>query len=453
MSTLLRLRVHTFFCSLVLLTLLATSYGSARLHAQTAAAAKPPASSSGFSIETEMLTYRALESNGEAIACDVAGYLYNTKADFKSLPTGSICNVGTSAPANVGVIVLPFDRSAFADFQIWRSDMQTMAEFEARSPSACTAQASTGPRTRGATTGTTTASTAAAVGGVAGAMTPAGAMLTTGAGVLGLFAKNQDSSPVGGTIEDQAFMDNVSRELRSVNVSVMMPTVYSPFGLTSIDPARSPFVNALDKLLRLHDCLITAGPKDNPDLRNIEEFLAVLAGNTTPSKPATPTSSQASASGASGGAASGQAASGSASGGGSPSPAPTPAPAASPAVPNPSHLTAVLTADGLAQRLGADPATGRIPDTSPHHLLLIKALESGGSVSRNTTIFGTKMSFSGGSVGTYALFNLNGDLECSGNVYDYAGYLPAKDFQKKLRAYKPDPQSQVIFQRGTCRAH
>jgi hypothetical protein len=112
----------------------------------------------------------------------------------------------------------------------------------------------------------------------------------------------------------------------------------------------------------------------------------------------------------------------------------------------------VLTADGLAQRLGADPATGRIPDTSPHHLLLVKALESGGSVSRSSSIFGTKMSYSGGSVGTYALFNLNGDLECSGNVYDYAGYLPAKDFQKKLRAYKPDPQAQVIFQRGTCRA-
>ena len=52
-----------------------------------------------------------------------------------------------------------------------------------------------------------------------GALTPAGAMLSTGAGILGLFANNQDSSPVGGTIEDQAFMDNVSRELRDVNIT------------------------------------------------------------------------------------------------------------------------------------------------------------------------------------------------------------------------------------------
>src|SRR5450432_2043657 len=133
MSTLLRLRARSFSCSLVLIPLIGT-FASTPLHAQTAAAsaaAKPTASASGFSIETEMLTYRALESNGEAIACDVAAYLYGSKTDFKNLPTGAICNVGTNGPSNIGVIILPFDRSAFADFQIWRSDMQTMAEFEA----------------------------------------------------------------------------------------------------------------------------------------------------------------------------------------------------------------------------------------------------------------------------------------------------------------------------------
>ena len=56
-------------------------------------------------------------------------------------------------------------------------------------------------------------------------------------------------------------------------------------------------------------------------------------------------------------------------------------------------------------------------------------------------------------MGTYALFGLNGDLECSGNVYDYAGYVPAKNFQKKLHAYVPDPSHQVIFQRGACKVH
>jgi len=435
MSTHLRLRARLCLCSL-LLSLIGT-LGSTGLLAQSASS-KPAGGSSGgangFSIETEMLTYRALESNGEAIACDVASYLYNTKTDFRDLPNGKICNVGSGGASSIGVIVLPFDRAVFADFQIWRSDMETMAEFEVRGANACAAHAPgqaagqpEAPRGRGltgSTSGTSSASSAAAgVGGVMGALTPAGAMLSTGSGILGLFAKNQDSSPVGGTIEDQAFMDNVSRELRSVNINVLMPSAYSPFGMDSIDPARSPFVTALDKLLHTRDCLVASKGMSDVDVKNIEEFLNVLAGTTAPAKSTAPTS----ASGGSGGS-------------------------AAPAAPSSSHLTAVLTADGLAQRLGADPATGKIPDSAPQHLLLVKALESGGSVSHSSSIFGTKMSYSGGSVGTYALFGLNGDLECSGNVYDYAGYVSAKDFQKHLRAYKPDPQSQVIFQRGTCRA-
>jgi hypothetical protein len=441
MSTLPRLRARLFLCSVVALTLIGTSLGSPRLHAQAVAAAKPAAGASGFSIETEMLTYRALESNGEAIACDVAAYLYNTKTDFKNLPGGAICNVGGSGSSAVGVIVLPFDRSVFSDFQIWRSDMQTMAEFEVRGANACKAPAPpttaegtqpNRPQGRGLTA-TTPATTAAAVGGVMGAMTPAGAILSTGAGVLGLFAKNQESSPVGGTIEDQAFMDNVSRELRSVNISVLMPSVYSPFLLSSVDSQRSPFVNALDQLLHTRDCMVASKGKDDADVKNIEEFLNVLSGTTTPAKSGAPTSASANAAAAAAGGASAT-------------------PAAQAAAPSQSHLTAVLSADGLARRLGADPATGKIPDTAPQHLLLVKALESGGSVNRSSSIFGSKMSYSGGSVGTYALFGLNGDLECSGNVYDYAGYLPVKNFQKKLRAYKPDPQSQVIFQRGACHA-
>jgi hypothetical protein len=381
-----------------------------------------------------MLTYRALESNGEAIACDVAAYLYNTKTNFRKMPGGAVCDVGNGGSSTVGVVVLPFDRSLFADFQIWRSDMQTMAEFEVRGAAACKAAppapsaAEAGqpakPTGRGLTASSAT-TTATAVGGVMGALTPAGAMLSTGAGVLGLFANNQDSSPVGGTIEDQAFMDNVSRELRTVNVSVLMPSAYPPYTLDSVDPARSPFVTALDKLLRTRDCIVASKGASDPDIKNIEEFLNVLAGATTPAKPAAPTSAAAT---------------------------PAATPAAAPAPPTQSHLMAVLSADGLAQRLGADPATGRVPDNAPHHLLLVKALESGGSVNRSSTIFGTKMSYSGGSVGTYALFGLDGELECSGNVYDYAGPVGSKEFQKQLRAYKPDPSNQVIFERGTCRA-
>src|SRR3984957_17362943 len=139
-----RLWACSFSCSFAFLLLPTLS-----LHAQSASAkpASTPDSSSGFSIETEMLTYRALESNSEAIACDVAAYLYGGKASpaiFKRPTSGTAGSLGGSG-AKGGVIVLPFDRSVFADFQLWRSDMQTMAEIEERTPSACTPPAPAPP--------------------------------------------------------------------------------------------------------------------------------------------------------------------------------------------------------------------------------------------------------------------------------------------------------------------
>jgi hypothetical protein len=424
------------FLSVFLLFLAGSFFGSPSLHAQAAPAKSPTSgTASGFAIETEMLTYRALESNGEAIACDVAAYLYATKTDFKNGSTGFVCNVGSTGSSNIGIVVLPFDHTVFNDFQIWRSDMQTMAEFESRGVNACEAKpvaaeppkGPAGVSGRGLTTSTaTTASTAAAVGGVMGAMTPAGAMLATGSGILGLFAKSQAAEPTGGNIEDQAFMDNVSRELRAVNLNVIMPDVYTPYSLTSIDSAHSPFVIALDKLFHLRDCLAASKTTSDPDVKNIDEFLASLAA--APAAPAKPASTSA----------------------GSASTTAPAAPATASAATTPSRLESALNADGLALRLGADPQTGKIPPTAPQHVLMVKALESGGSVNHSTSIFGTKMSYSGGSVGTYTLFNLSGQLECSGNVYDYAGPVASKDFEKHLRNFKPDPTQQVIFQRGAC---
>jgi hypothetical protein len=265
--------------------------------------------------------------------------------------------------------------------------------------------------------------------------TPVGAALSTASGVLGLFAKEESASPVGGTIQDQAFMDNVSRELRALNVSVLMPSVYTPYALTSIDAARSPFLVALNALLHTRDCLVASKGAEDSDVKNIDDFLAAIA--SAPS-PAAKTGAGAGSGGTGAGGSAG-------AGAGSAATAPTAA--------STSHLESVLSADGLAQRLGADPATGAIPDSAPQHVLLVKALESGGSVNHSSSIFGSKMSYSGGSVGTFALFDLRGQVECSGNVYEYAGTVSAKKFNKELRNYVPDPAAQVIFSRGGCGAH
>jgi hypothetical protein len=107
----------------------------------------------------------------------------------------------------------------------------------------------------------------------------------------------------------------------------------------------------------------------------------------------------------------------------------------------------------LAAKLGVDPITGTLSheEEASLHILLVTALESGGSVTRYSNILGTKVSYSGGSVGTYALFSVDGDLECSGNVYEYGGSIEGKDFEDQLRGYNPDPAKQMVFLRHSCR--
>jgi hypothetical protein len=48
---------------------------------------------------------------------------------------------------------------------------------------------------------------------------------------------------------------------------------------------------------------------------------------------------------------------------------------------------------------------------------------------------------------------LNGQVECSGNVYNYATTAPNEDFNKQLLNYAPDPAGEVIFSHGGCGAH
>jgi hypothetical protein len=367
----------------------------------------------GFSIESEMLTYRALESNSEAIACDVTAFLNGTTPNFTSPPAGAVCDVKAGSH-NVSVVLLPFDKSTFADFQLWRADMATMDRLQRK---AAAFDCPPGAQSKGAVS----------AAGSALNLTPAGPMLNAAQGVLGLLASEEATSPVTGTIQDQAFMNGVGRQLRALKVPVIMPTGYSPYSLAPLDQQSSPFLASLDRILTAEGCLniLKAKGGDNPGLpetiAEIDKFRGMLdevsaSGTKAPGSDKIPT---------------------------------TPSSAAPAASSN--HLPAVLFADGLAQALGVNPATGKLPDNGvTQHILLLKALESGGSVTRYTNVLGTKVRFSGGFVGSYALFTTAGDLECSGNVYDFGGSIKAKNFQRDAEKFKPDPSRQMIFQRGSC---
>jgi hypothetical protein len=420
------------------------------VHAQTAPAkgsADTSSGATGFSIESEMLTYRALQSNSEAIACDVAAYVNGTNADFKSHPDGAVCDVKAGSH-KATVVLLPFASSEFADFQIWRADMATMDRLQTKADQlGCTCKAAS--NSKGATKAVTAAASAASA---AASASPIGPALSVAQGVLAMLARQDSTTTVGGTIHDQAFMNGVGRELLELNVPVVMPSVYTPYSLTSLKESESPFLSSMARTLSARGCLAGLAAKEkegNPTtsdaktyiiqrmISDIDSFLGTLTESDVtapkalkgpPAKPA----------------------------GGSPPAAntdETQSPEVTTVPPWSSHLTAVLLADGLAARLGVDPETGILSpeDEASLHILLITALESGGSVDKSSSLLSSTVNYSGGSVGTYSLFSIDGDLECSGNVYEHAGPIKGKDFQEQLRRYTPDPAKQMVFLRHSCR--
>jgi hypothetical protein len=267
-----------------------------------------------------------------------------------------------------------------------------------------------------------------------------------------MLAKEESSTAVGGTIHDQAFMNGVGRELEELSVPVVMPSAYTPFSLTSLKESDSPFLSSLSRTLTARGCLAglaakeKAGNQTTDDAKayiiqwlisDIDSFLGTLSENSAPA----PKGGKAPAAKPVGGSTQAQ------------NPNDTQSPEVTSVPPSSSHLTAVLLADGLAAKLGVDPDTGTLTpeDEKSLHILLVSALESGGSVTKSSNVLGSKVTYSGGSVGTYALFSVDGDLECSGNVYEYGGSIEGKDFQEQLRGYVPDPATQMVFLRHSCR--
>jgi hypothetical protein len=174
----------------------------------------------------------------------------------------------------------------------------------------------------------------------------------------------------------------------------------------------------------------------------IEGYLAGLTGGavslSSPSVSSAPVTASAAAP-ATGGAAATATSPASAGASAPATPAATPA-ASAPSSTTPPLLT-ILAVDGLARRMGlpkSGPVTGCTTDDRNKNLhcpedwriLWLKSMESGGADITEANIFGSHPHFGGGAVSGYALFKLDGSLECSGNVAAYGGYVKAKDFAK-----------------------
>ncbi|MGA8159691.1 MAG: hypothetical protein WBD32_03100 [Acidobacteriaceae bacterium] len=382
------------------------------------------ANAPGFSIETEMFTYRALEQNSAAIACDIARYLYGGAVE--DAPKGSHvpCVVNSQGQAAQGIVLISGSSTLVADFQIWRADMAAMDSLRARAAAVCVAGAR-GKEQGGGQEGSEGAASSRGLGStVLGLMksTAPGQMAGAAGAVMGMFSSNQSVAPVVGTVHDPALMNEVARQLRALNIQVLIPELYSPNGLSSPDPSHSPYLRNLNELMTAYDgCLQLKGDDITSVGDEIKEFLTATMASAPPEKP-------------------GSAGGGSGSGGGGPAPAAN----------SETHLAAALAADAVARKVGITDDPAAPANQTWQHVLWVKALESGGSVTRTSNLFGTKVQFGGGAVDTFAIFRLDGDLVCSGNVYSFQSPVKLKDLDRKFSEQPQKGPAEFWELRSTC---
>ena len=336
----------------------------------------------GFAIESEMLTYTAMDSEATALTCGIGHSLGTADAS---------CNAQAINGPPVGVVVVSGDSNALSEFQLWRTDISTMDMLTLRADHYCAPSAST----RAATT----------LGGTILSMFPESQAAEFAASLLSATA---ETKPLEGNILDQTLVNDVAGHLRALGMDVVIPDSYMPYSLAAIDANHSPFLTKYVALIKARGC-VAPGPSET-------------AQQPAAADQGTPTAADAHA------GADKKAITDAIDGylksltepdifdapkppGGAPPDAQTPVI---------SHLNAVLRADGLAQELDAASPDARSGANGIWYVLSLKALESGGTLLKSgNAISGTKTSYSGGAVGTYALFRLNGDVTCSGVFFNY----------------------------------
>jgi hypothetical protein len=337
-----------------------------------------------------------------------------------------------------GVVVTFAADQMLASFQQWEASMATMEELQLRSKLYC------------AETGKGGEQKAVSPSDIIGAADQAVGLAKD---VVSLFAVNQSIAGVSGTIMDQALVASVARQLRAINVAVVIPGSYSPYTLGGLDASKSPFLTNFEKLIQTRICLQAvklskqatidkdALAKAATEFKSISDQLnaysqlppeqqtskkaeidqlrsrrAAIAqqisdGNATQDDVA---SISGIISGIdsfiafiNGGSAAPTAASstgkqamptGNTEGSTTtpPSDKPTSDVAGSIGVGGSPSLPSILAADGLAAKIGVGPACDL--QSSTWRLLSLKALESGGAMLTKSSLIGSKVFVSGGAV-------------------------------------------------------
>lgn len=197
----------------------ATPAGSSQAASATAGASASPGT---YSIEGEIFAYKSLQLNGKAIAQDV----------------NTLIPASTPRP---GVVVVPSVSVILPAFQLWRSNMLVIRNFLDQAnailpkPGAAPCPVQKPPRAG-----------APSFAAYATGVTQAVGVIQS---ILSLFASSQTVTGFTGTIQDQALVSAVSRELRANQVQVLAPDIFAPWTIDIATPLDSPFVSELAKLI------------------------------------------------------------------------------------------------------------------------------------------------------------------------------------------------------------
>jgi hypothetical protein len=208
----------------------------------TSSVAQATVGSQTYSVEGDILAYKALQSDSEAIACDVAGALPGgatttpegsnpVSGSGKSKMTDPLtvpCTVAPSVTAAHVLIISSTDQT-LSNYQLWRIAMLTVDTLLTQAHNV-TPAAAVNP---------------ASVVGVDTAISSVISIMQT---LAGFFVSNEAVGGIQGTPQDQALVDDVARHLRFMGVHVFVPNLYSPFAFNGLDYRQSPFLAKLAQL-------------------------------------------------------------------------------------------------------------------------------------------------------------------------------------------------------------
>jgi hypothetical protein len=372
-----------------------------------------------YSIESEMLTYAALERAGESVANQIA-------------------RTFSGGPEKRGVVILLSNSSVLDNFGIWRAEIAAMNRLISRGENFHLEEQGGGTNVKQAS-----------------GLVPLDLATNALSLVQSVLATTVSASPVRGNVEDQAFAGAVGRLLLAQGIPVLMPDIYTPYSLSAarnytiltklerLDNLRANLNGKLQTLKaeqRQH-AKSNHGEWNQMDVAqaqaligDIDVFMTSMVGGETGALPGSIAPK-----------------SGSMLPSSNNDQPVTSRPLTAITPLSPSHLAAPLAADLFASELEVDPGSELLPSGSRwQHIVRLKISESGGTVTNTGSFLRKTARYSGGIVGTFALFRLNGELECSGTIEMYEGPVSAEALLVKTHGAPGNPKSPPMSLSGNC---